>query len=109
MDEGALRREDRVAARGWLRLGRAGGFGRDARGGVGAGVGLCVRQMRSARPEEEQRNTFACSASRSAALDLAGVPAKIEHRGQKEEGVYGHGVSDWNGVGGMRAHARKYR
>ena len=45
--------------------------------------------------EEEQRNTHACSASRSAALDLAGVPAKIEHRGQKE-GTANRGVGGWS-------------
>ena len=41
--------------------------------------------------KEKQRNTLACFASRSAALDLAGVPAKIEHRGQHKKG-YGAGI-----------------
>ena len=62
--------------------------------------------MRSARQEEEQRATHACSASRSAALDLAGVPAKIEHRGQKKS-VYGYVVSGGNREG-ERARA-EYR
>ena len=56
------------------------------------GDGLCARRKKGARREEEQRNTHACFASRSAALDLAGVPAKIEHRGQRKK-VDGYAVA----------------
>ena len=52
-----------------------------------------VRQgVEKPRQEETTRHSLACFAARSAALDLAGVPAKIEHRGQHKS-VYGHGVS----------------
>ena len=37
------------------------------------------------RQEETTKHSLACFAARSAALDLAGVPAKIEHRGQKKK------------------------
>ena len=59
--------------------------------------------------EEEQRNTLACFASRSAALDLAGVPAKIEHRGQRKKGFTGTRCRLGMELGIIRAHAREYR
>src|SRR5436190_12822839 len=40
--------------------------------------------MRRAEGREKPRHTRACCGSRSAALDLAGVPAKLEHRGQRK-------------------------
>src|SRR4029077_14821138 len=45
-----------------------------------------VRQaVEKPRQEEATRHSLACFAARSAALDLAGVPAKLEHRGQHKK------------------------
>src|SRR6187399_1620836 len=45
-----------------------------------------VRQaVEKQRQEETTKHSLACFAARSAALDLAGVPAKIEHRGQHKK------------------------
>ena len=45
-----------------------------------------VRQaVEKPRQEETTRHSLACFAARSAALDLAGVPAKLEHGGQKKK------------------------
>ena len=73
------------------------------------GDGMCARRKKVARREEEQRNTFACSASRSAALDLAGVPAKLEHRGPRKKVSTGTRCRLGMEWGIMRAHAREYR